>query len=98
MITLKKLQLFFKRIGYDWKGEMLATNDKLVKAKSFKDVESEAPNFTTLRLYKNGRKGDVLFFINETTMKHYKKKGNAKYGTSYLLTNDLTGLWREFLK
>lgn len=98
MITLKKLQLFFNRIGYDWKGEMLNKDSVVVQAKSFGDVKSEQLNLTTLRLYQGQRRGDVLFHITDTSMKHYKKKVDAKHGTSYLLINDLSKMWRTFLK
>lgn len=99
MITLRNVQLFFQRIGYQWKGEFLGKDKKtFVKAKSFEDIKTTNVDLTILRLYKGKRKGDVAFYVAESQLKHYKVKSQPKVGKLYDLENDLSKKWRDFLK
>lgn len=99
MITLRKLQLFFQRLGYQWNGEILNNDNKtLVKAKSFNDIKKQTVDITIFRLYKGKKAGDVAISISETEMKHYNVKTISKIGKVYNLQNDLSKQWKRFLK
>ena len=99
MITLRKLQLFFQRIGYKWNGEILnKEGSSFVKAKSFDDVNKPNSDITIFRLYKGKKIGDVAMSVSEVEMKHYTIKAISKIGKIYNLQNDLSKQWRAFLK
>ena len=99
MITLRKLQLFFQRIGYTWNGEVLGQDGKsFVKAKSFEDISKPSADITIFRLYRGKKIGDVAMTVSEKEMKHYSIKKVPNIGTIYNIQNDLTKQWKAFLK
>lgn len=99
MITLRTLQLFFRRLSYEWKGEILNKNEgTVVKATSFDEISKPKSDITTFRLYRGRKKGDVAMSISEKEMKHYDIQTVQKLGKIYNLQNDLTKQWKSFLK